>query len=385
MSELITAHASGTGLRWQLLATVSAVAMAAAFPAQSVSAAEADRPTVWIEGGWHFDDVVGTNDPFVTPLDSETRASGFPSSTEIQRILAKAYGAEGSISFQPSHTDWVFSVSGRYGRAHTARNVHQEKPLSGPTLKKTFLDGRGTIPYTPTLTGYVQQKADNSESHTILDFQVGKDLGIGLLGRGTDSIISFGARYAQFSSRSQLDAHALPFASFEQFTTPGFLIHPKYKISTQFHASASYVDRHTSLHVVGPSISMSNTTGLIGQPDSGQLALDWSANAAILFGRQRVRVSHQATAQQLVYQFGYVSALGPIVAPPVAGTRSHSVVVPNLGGSAALSFRFTNAKVSLGYRADFFFGAMDRGLDVRDAGTVGFHGPFATVSIGLGG
>ena len=200
MSELITTPTSRAGLRWQLLATVSAVAVAAAFPAQSAAATETDRPTVWIEGGWHFDDVTGTNDPFVVPLDSEIRAAGFSSPSDVQRALAKAYGAEGSISFQPNHTDWVFSISARYGRVHTGRNVHQEKPLSGPLLKKTFLDGRGTISYTPTLTGYVQQKADNNESHTIVDFQVGKDLGIGLLGRGTDSVISFGARYAQFSS-----------------------------------------------------------------------------------------------------------------------------------------------------------------------------------------
>lgn len=383
MSELTIAHTPRTGLRWQLLATASAVAMVAGFPS-SIDAAETGRPTVWIEGGWHFDETTGTNDPFVTPLDSEIRASGFSSANNLQKALGKAYGAEGSISFKPSRTDWVFSVSARYGQIHTTRNIHQEKLISDSTKKLTLISP-GIHSVVPSLTGYVQQKADNSESHTILDFQVGKDLGIGLLGRGTDSVVSFGARYAQFNSRSQLDAHALPFASFEQFTTPGFLVHPKYKIATHFHASASYVERHSNLHAVGPSISMSNTTGLIGQPDSGQLALDWGANAAILFGRQRVHVSHQATAQHLTYQLGYVSALGPIVAAPVVGTRSRSVTVPNLGGFAALSFRFPNAKVSLGYRGDFFFGAMDRGIDIRDAGTMGFHGPFATASIGLGG
>jgi hypothetical protein len=41
--------------------------------------------------------------------------------------------------------------------------------------------------------------------------------------------------------------------------------------------------------------------------------------------------------------------------------------------------------VSFGYRADFFFGAMDGGIDTRNTSTVSFHGPFATISIGLGG
>jgi hypothetical protein len=63
----------------------------------------------------------------------------------------------------------------------------------------------------------------------------------------------------------------------------------------------------------------------------------------------------------------------------------HRVTVPNLGGFAALSYRFTNAKLSVGYRGDFFFGAMDRGLDTHKSVTTGFHGPFATISVGLGG
>ncbi len=65
--------------------------------------------------------------------------------------------------------------------------------------------------------------------------------------------------------------------------------------------------------------------------------------------------------------------------------RSRGVIVPNVGGFAGLSVKYPNAKVSFGYKADFFFGAMDGGIDVRRTEDVGFHGPFATVSIGLGG
>jgi hypothetical protein len=66
-------------------------------------------------------------------------------------------------------------------------------------------------------------------------------------------------------------------------------------------------------------------------------------------------------------------------------TRGHSVVVPNVGGFAGVSFNFPNAKASFGYRADFFFGALDGGLDIRQARDVSFHGLFANISIGLGG
>ena len=65
--------------------------------------------------------------------------------------------------------------------------------------------------------------------------------------------------------------------------------------------------------------------------------------------------------------------------------RSRFVTVPNLGGFAGLTFRVENFKMSAGYRADFFFGAMDGGIDTTQKENCGFFGPFASVSIGLGG
>jgi hypothetical protein len=64
-------------------------------------------------------------------------------------------------------------------------------------------------------------------------------------------------------------------------------------------------------------------------------------------------------------------------------TRTRSVAVPNIGGFAGLSFKYPNAKVSLGYRADFFFGAVDGGIDARKTYDRSFYGPYMTVSIGL--
>jgi hypothetical protein len=56
-----------------------------------------------------------------------------------------------------------------------------------------------------------------------------------------------------------------------------------------------------------------------------------------------------------------------------------------LGGFAGISYIFPNARLNLGYRADFFFGAMDGGIDTRITETRGFFGPYAAISIGLGG
>jgi hypothetical protein len=61
------------------------------------------------------------------------------------------------------------------------------------------------------------------------------------------------------------------------------------------------------------------------------------------------------------------------------------VTVPNLGGYIGASMKYRNAKISFGYRADAFFGAMDGGQDVAKDYTRAFYGPFLNVTIGMGG
>ncbi len=53
--------------------------------------------------------------------------------------------------------------------------------------------------------------------------------------------------------------------------------------------------------------------------------------------------------------------------------------------SVPIVFRCSAAKISFGYRADLFLGAMDIGVDSRHTVNRNFYGPFATISIGLGG
>ena len=379
MSELYNT-ANAEKFRKTLLTTVSALVLAAY--GEHAQAASDERPTVWIEGGWHFESVTGEADLFVPPLDKAARATGLPSLTAIENSLGRTYGAEGGISFQPKGSDWIFTASARYGRAQTTRRVIANKTIVGSPLKKFDFqpDGLVTVTVTPTFNAYASQSIKNSESHVIADFEVGKDIGIGLLGRGTDTVISFGARYAQMDAKSKGHSYANPDVTFHQgyLGTPGF---HKYYLKFPNHRSASFVERTDNLRALGPSLSLKNTTGLLGTIDEGQLALDWGVNAAILFGRQKAKTSHHSTVS---YVDGTAVKTVNIYIP-VNRTRSRMVAIPNIGGFAGLSYRFTNAKLSAGYRADFFFGARDSGLETRSTTDVGFHGPYATISIGLGG
>ncbi len=218
MSELHNT-ASATKIREMLLATTSALVLAAyAFISQTAQADDKGRPTVWIEGGWHFESVTGEAEAFVPPLDAYAGTTGLPSLPAIENELGRTYGAEGSISFQPTTSDWILTVSARYGRSQTTRRVQVLKTIVGPPMMKIiFQSGHFTnLLVTPTLDAYAVNYSSNGEAHAIADFQVGKDIGIGLFGHGTDTIISFGARYAQMNAKSKAHSYDHPDATFVQ-------------------------------------------------------------------------------------------------------------------------------------------------------------------------
>jgi len=165
-------------------------------------------------------------------------------------------------------------------------------------------------------------------------------------------------------------------------------------INQAYHTYEGEFEAERSFRGVGPSLSWRSAVPILGNGQGSDLSFDWGVNAAILFGRQKARTQHSTAAQ---YHSPGVGLLGnrnpgrvpvyhhPTDAPAYYSTRDRNVTVPNVGGFAGMSFRYDNAKVSFGYRADFFFGAMDGGIDARRTYDRNFYGPFANISIGLGG
>ena len=134
-------------------------------------------------------------------------------------------------------------------------------------------------------------------------------------------------------------------------------------------------------------------------------------NGAVLFGRQKASGHHKTTIRSYYEtqwkkgfgQKGHITpghfqnlaahqGYGSYTAQPTAHrtnvasfNRMRTVIVPNIGAFAGVSYRIEDFKVAVGYRADFFFGAMDGGIDTAKSENRGFYGPFASVSVGLGG
>jgi len=399
MSELITTRRHAD-LRWQLLATVSALTLTAYVSSTAAAKAEdAGRPTVWIELGAQLEHLSGVDKPFAAGFYDRLDPS-FTSPAEFQNALPLAIGPEGKITVEPGNS-WVFSADIRYGRAGNRRDRQQKtqpgnfynvyKYQTGPAAYNRKCCHTYTV--IPNRDNFVDVQSQHQETHLILDFQAGKDVGLGLFGGSGSSVISAGVRFAQLQTKSSVSVKAATdLEHYNQFTAfPSFsFVHQaypqKYSLGTRFRVYSVAAESARSFRGIGPSLSWDASATLAGDPDSSELTFEWGVNAALLFGKQKVKTDHQSSGGY-VSRAGYVPVIyAPLYTHPLRHyTRSRNVTVPNVGGMAGFSIKWPNAKISMGYRAGVFFGAMDTGWDTRRTSTTSFYGPFATISVGLGG
>lgn len=404
MSEFTNKRFGQNELRWHLWASACMAALASSGSASLAD--ETNRPVVWIELGGQLERLNNSQQAFSPLFIGSVTQPSLLSALNVQDSSGSSVGGEGKIVLQPSRDDWSFSASVRYGRSNANRHRHaQIKNALQPM--HVSLDGAEYGPKYYYPTGHVKfsdATMKQSETHVVLDFMAGKDVGLGIFGERGSYTVSAGVRFAQFASKTDVGLRVEPDVRYPTKPITSLAgVHAKYPTPIHFHDYAGAATTERSFRGVGPSIAWNASTPVMGNPDGAEVSFDWGANAAILFGRQKVRGHHQTTTRtyhvsQWVgqgsvrgYQIGYFGTHAGNVGPSAQHTnaasfnRSRTVVVPNLGGFAGVSFLYSNAKVSFGYRADFFFGATDGGLDSRKSENVGFHGPFATISVGIGG
>ena len=379
MSELMNYSAANRGLRGHLFATASGLALASVFASIHPALAEDHdgSPTVWVELGGQLERVDSGQEAFAPSFFNTISANGFTSPLEFDHPARYSTGLEGAISFLPRDSAWKFSAAVRYGRSMSHKFLHEQKPG-----EVSHYVGISKSKYKTAPPQYSELKADSSETHLIADFQAGRDVGLGIFGKESTSTISFGVRFAQFTSKSDDNTRARPDMQFTNIPTSYFGVEwPESK----FHQYLASVQRNMGFHGIGPSISWNASAPLIGNAQTSEVTLDWGVNAAVLFGRQKAATSHMSYGRYYYHNQNKYQRTTDLPGRSNIDKRSHAVVVPNLGGFAGISVRYDQAKISFGYRADIFFGAMDGGIDTHKAYDRDFYGPFATVRIGLGG
>lgn len=385
MSELIGTRDNRATIRWKLLTSASALALTVY--ASAAKAEDADRPLIWLELGGQMETIGGQGEVFAPPFlaanpDSPVLQKVTP--LQAQKLPKFNFGEDGKISFQPEGSDWVFSAALRYGRSVNSRHVDHQ--THGVYYKYYTANGAGknAAPCTPcTAADFADTKAHHSESHAILDFQVGKDVGLGMFGKDSSSVLSFAVRFAQFTSNATFDIRARPDLQFKYLPISSGSAHFKLPYFNTYHATG-HASR--SFRGVGPSLSWNGSAPFAGSRQDGELEVDWGVNAGILFGKQKARARHQEIAHYNSPTAIFVGRFYPTAYPTRYNhsTRSRSITVPNVGGSIGLSWRVQDFKVSMGYRADVFFGAMDTGINAVKNSNATFNGPYASISIGLG-
>lgn len=403
MSELINNSFSAKRLRHHLLANVSMLVLLGHFGAAQASQSD-DQPTVWIDLGGQAEKVDSGHLLFAPAFLSSTPEQDVAPMIAAQRPSRYSIGGEGKITFDPVDSNWVLSAAVRYGRSQNARHSHQQTPL--PYLHQVF----GTqIILQPSYQQFGDGQTELKESHFILDFQAGKDVGLGLFGAHGKSTVSVGVRFAQFTSATDIVLHARPenrvgdvhFGSrslYRSYPEPHYTV-ASYRTYDFFRrTNAASLQAQRSTHAVGPSLSWDASVPVVGNGTDMTLDFDWGLKAAVLFGRQRVRTHHQTTGHYYsktggqfkyhttpdgLYTRGNTVRQGGYTHGPFNRTSSRMVTIPNIGGSIGLTLKFPNAKFTLGYRADLFFNATDNGIDARHEVNQNYFGPYASISIGF--
>lgn len=243
--------------------------------------------SAWVQGYgfWQADGGLGPSQPVFGPL-------------------ADMLGLGGAVGLEvrpPSLSPWSFGVNLQVGGTRRKKQTFSTFASSSPSVGATLTQSR---------------KAE----HLILDFMVGRDMGLGLDRTGEPLLqLQAGLRYARLKENERADSAI--------FTSSGSFVDIFRKIDRSFSG-------------IGPRLAVVGS-----YPLSGGFSLEGRVGAALLYGRSNLKTSFGATSNGVL--------LGS------TGSRTHkNGWVPSIDASLGVSYTFNqHAKVTLGYKAQGFYNA----------------------------
>jgi hypothetical protein len=313
-----------TGLRGRLLATTSGLILAAALAGPAL-AEGAGSFQIDLIGDWN---TVGGG---ATQWTSDLPAGAAGNTGRLKP--RGGFDGEADITWRPSASNWVFLGSVRYGRTNTSHSAVSQYSSNNSGYRSYYGKGR------------------QHETHLMVDFQAGRDVGLGMFGKGSSSILAAGVRFVHFTST----------------TTADFSTYAKYRSGYVSGTRHRRINRLTT--GAGPMVSWKTNV-----PLSSGFAFRFGASGALLVTNQIAKFSDVFTAGR--FDEGLDS-------PTVSGRRSSTRLVPEPAAYAALAFtpRGSALSIAVGYRVDAYFGVLDGGFDTAHRVDRVLAGPFVDLSV----
>jgi iron complex outermembrane receptor protein len=277
------------------------------------------------------------------------------------------------LTYAPAR-DWRISAAYRFGKTNGGDRKAGYEHVDGNIVK-----GIQTIYVTSDPNHWVGTVSDQ-EQYDIIDFTVGREFGVGLLGERGRSMLSAGVRYADFRSDSSVKMDGIPDRYVPEYTGPKYT-------TVRYHTQyTTTLDSNRGFEGVGPALSWDASLRLFGDEDRGHADLDWTVGAAALFGKQTVN-SEEDILERFFTGIAAFNSVVPesVFEDTVSRSQTEDVTVPNVSLSLGVSYSIDRVKVSTGYIYDRFFDVIDGGVDEAQQFDRTIHGPYLKLSLGFGG
>ena len=306
------------------------------------------------------------------------------------RDLDLGDGREVKVTYRPNST-WNVSLGARFGKTNgraATSAVIDETDADGVCMLSEYLCDLYPERYLFTIfaspINWTSSSIWDKEEHAIVDFTVGRDIGMGLLDR---SQLSAGLRFARLQSKADLEMRGLPDWDFAPEYT--FVYHT---LSDIYDAD---IDAVREFEGTGPVLSWEASQALLGNKQTGTLEADWSLGAGVLFGKQKTSYTGEVEDQYFDQKYFIPSAGAQVVGfprhpnevfvTPVQIQRSRSATVPTASASLGLSYKVDRFSIGAGYRWERYFDALDVGYDEAKGADRTIDGPYFKLSVGFGG
>jgi len=288
-------------------------------------------------------------------------------------------GREVRLTYRLPGSLWQISGGARFGRTNGTNGLSTAE-VGGKVCLLTqaqcdiyapmFGDG---IYFQPN--NFTAATVTSREEHTLLDFAVGRDFGLGAFSEGK-SRLTAGVRYAEFGSRTRLEMTGVPAWELPEESV--------FKYGAQHLRYEAHLLADRKFDGFGPTLSWEASQRLLGTEEAGHVDVDWSVGGGVLFGKQETLF----VGEELAAYFDgpkYGSQVGDAVATSAPQSRSDNVIVPTLAGSLGLSYQVRRMKIGAGYHWERYFDVLDVGYAERKDADRTIDGPYFKVSLGFGG